>query len=411
MRCRVHSLFLGIIIFFTAGNIYAQKKLVVMGSSTAAGTGASTYANSWVGRLNAYYHQNTSDNLDTIVTNIAIGGYNSYNELQSGLAPVPSRPYPPDSARNVDKALSFSPDVIIINLPTNDIASTYTKTEYMYNLRQMYSKIIAANVRCYITTTQPRNLPVAQRQYLKDLVDSIKTVFGIYSIDFWTDIVTGGDTNQIRYAVSAGDSIHVNDLGHNYLFIRVRDKQVFPSGGPLPLTLTDFNVKLKNQTVIVGWRSEMEEPNSWYEIQRSSGAGFSTLYRQAATGRSAPATYSWTDQHPVDGQSFYRLKITEPSKESYSKTISILNKAPELYISSIYSGLSELTTEIRIQKSQPVVFSIINALGAIVDQRTILVNGPSGKVTLQTGKLASGQYILRIQSSDNNSSMKVFNKL
>ena len=412
MKFRVASILPGIAILCFMGNIYAQKKVVVMGSSTSAGTGASSFANSYVGKLTAYYSQNTNDNLDTVVTDIALGGTNTYNELQNGLAAVPNRPYPPDPQRNVDKALSFSPDVIIINLPTNDIASAYTPTEYMYNLRQMYSKIVSANVRCYITTTQPRNLPVPQRQMLRDLVDSIKNTFGVYSIDFWSDLVTGGDTNQIRAAVSAGDSIHVNDLGHNYLFIRVRDRQIFPSNGPLPIELTDFTVRLKNNTAIVDWRADMEEPNSYYEIQRSGGSVFTTLYKQTVLGRGAPISYSWTDQFPLDGQSFYRLKITEPSKESYSKTISILNKTADVDIRKLYnnSATALLNADIGIRKSQYTTIRIISAAGTLVQKQSIYITAPLSRIVLSTGTLSAGQYFLSVTTADNITATKPFSK-
>jgi lysophospholipase L1-like esterase len=408
----VYSIFFGITFLFFAGNANAQKKVVVMGSSTAAGTGASSYANSWVARLDAYYHQNVTDNLDTTVTNIALGGTVTYNDLQNGLAPVPGRPYPPDPNRNVDKALSYFPDVVIINLPTNDIASAYSKTEFMFNLRQMYTKIVNANVRCYITTTQPRNLSVDQRQQLRDLVDSIKNAFGIYSIDFWTDIVTTDGSNQIRYAVSAGDSIHVNDAGHNFLFIRVRDRQIFPSSGPLPLNLTDFKVQLKNNTATAEWRTELEEPNTSFELQRSAGINFTTLHQQRGTGNSAASTYSWTDQFPLSGQSYYRLHIIEPSKESYSRTVSVFNKAADLDINKLYynNSSSIITADIRIKKSQAATISIVNTIGAVVLKQSLYISGPVTRLTLPVGRLAEGQYFLSIRTADDNSCMKSFNK-
>ena len=410
MKCCIYSILIGITILFTA-DLEAQKKVVVIGSSTSAGTGASSYANSYVGKLTAYYQQNTNDNLDTTVTNLALGGTNTYNALQSGLAQVPGRPYPPDSNRNVDKALSYSPDVIIINFPTNDIASGYTKTEYMFNLRQMYSKIINANVRCYITTSQPRNLDVAHRQFLRDLVDSIKNTFGTYSIDFWTDLVTGGDTNQIRAAVSAGDSIHVNDVGHNLLFLRVKNKQIFPSNGPLPLVLTEFNANLRNSQVQIDWRSDMEEPNSYYEIQRSGGSGFSTLFRQTANGRGAPVSYSWIDHQPLEGQSLYRLRMVEPSKESYSRTVSIFNKIPELNIYKIYaSSPTNMVVDVNIKHSQKAELSIVNAAGTLVQQQSIFITNPSSSIHLPISQLATGEYFLRIKTADNSFCMRPFSK-
>src|SRR5438309_5222513 len=45
----------------------AQKKIVILGSSTAAGNGASTYDSSWARRLYFEFNKNTSDGVDTTI--------------------------------------------------------------------------------------------------------------------------------------------------------------------------------------------------------------------------------------------------------------------------------------------------------------------------------------------------------
>src|SRR5690349_18464412 len=84
-------------------SIHAQKKIVVLGSSTAFGTGASSVDSSWVGRLQKAHRLNTSDNLDTIVTNLAVGGYNTYHIMPTGFVPPANRPAP-DPLHNVTQA-------------------------------------------------------------------------------------------------------------------------------------------------------------------------------------------------------------------------------------------------------------------------------------------------------------------
>ncbi len=139
------------------GILQAQTRVVVLGSSTSAGTGASVYDSSWVGKLQLEYRKNTTaGNPDTIVTNLAVGGTTTYSAMPTGYTPPPGRPLP-DPAHNVTKALSFSPAVIIINFPTNDIGSSYTAKEYMDNLRYLYQYINSAGVKTYIATTQPRS--------------------------------------------------------------------------------------------------------------------------------------------------------------------------------------------------------------------------------------------------------------
>ena len=46
--------------FLSSGALAQNKSIVVLGSSTAAGTGAFPYDSSWAGRLQLHYRQNTT---------------------------------------------------------------------------------------------------------------------------------------------------------------------------------------------------------------------------------------------------------------------------------------------------------------------------------------------------------------
>jgi lysophospholipase L1-like esterase len=392
----------------------AQKKVVIMGSSTAAGQGASSPATSWVGRLQTHFRQNNSDGLDTTVTSIAFSGQTTYHQMPTGfVSPIPGRPAP-DPNSNVTRALSLSPDVIIINLPTNDIANGYTKKECMDNFRLMYQAITAANVRCYITTSQPRSLSTVLRDSLKTLADSVKNNFALHSIDFWTDLVTTDGLNNIRPEVSVGDGIHINDLGHNYVFIRTRDRNIFALNIPLPLRLLDFKSQLVNNTVLLTWRSELEEPGTTYELQRKAGnsAGFQPVFTKVANGSRLATSYNWTDQNPLPGQNQYRLKMTEPNKESYSSTVSVLYKPKLLDIRSLYidNSSSNLVVQLNSQKEQQLLIEIINTAGVILLQRKQIVSSSFNQFSLPVTHLAAGHYFFRVRDAENNYSVQAFFK-
>ncbi|MDN3654146.1 SGNH/GDSL hydrolase family protein [Ferruginibacter paludis] len=214
--------------FCTWYSAAAQKKVVIMGSSTAAGFGSSTYQLSWAGRLEESYNINKMDGEDTVFYNLAVGGYNTYQELPAGYTQPAGRPSP-DPLADVTKALGFHPDIVIINLPSNDVGAGFSLTETMCNFRLMYNTVTAAGAKCYITTTQPRNdYNIAQRQALLVMKDSILGEFGNFAINFWDDLVTGDGLNMLREdRRSPGGLVHPNDTGHNYLFKRVKDSNIF----------------------------------------------------------------------------------------------------------------------------------------------------------------------------------------
>lgn len=375
-----------------------------MGSSTAAGSDASSYANSWVGKITSYFQRNMSDGLDTVVFNIAEFGYATYHEMPTGFVPPPGRPAP-DPDHNVTKALSFTPDIVIINLPSNDIAFGYTKKEMMDNLRLMKSTINAAGAKCFIATTQPGNhLTPTQCQFQRDLVDSMNNNFGTFAIDFWSDLVTNDGQNRLRDEVRAAPSLyHLNDLGHNFLFARVRDKQIFLTG-VLPLKLTGFTASIKNGEVLLNWRTAEEEDQTFFEIQKSSnGTDFETLFTQQARGFVQGADYTATDKNPFAGKTYYRLQINEQGKVTYSETVTVSLKAKDLAIHKLYTdaSASNLIADINTNSSQTIMITVINATGTIVWQRSVNAIKPTTKITVPISNLSAGQYYFKIQGADN----------
>jgi hypothetical protein len=388
----------------------AQKRIVVMGSSTAAGSDASSYNNAWVGRLTNHFRKNMTDGLDTVIHNIAEFGYATYHEMPTGFVPPPGRPLP-DPDHNVTKALSFFPDVVIINLPSNDIAFGYSKKEMMDNLRLMNATITAAGARCFIATTQPGNhLTAPQRLAQRELVDSINNNFGSFSIDFWTDLVTNDGLYGLRDEVRAAPSLyHLNDLGHLFLFQRVAAESLFSSQAPLPIRLLNFGAAVKDNTVAIKWEVEEQEPDTKFEIQRSSDSrNFVTVADLIYKEPVSKASYSKIDFYPLVGRSFYRLKITEPGRIFYSAIASVEVKLKPLYIQRIYTDASTIVADVYASSGKSIHLSIVNTAGAVIMQLKENLTLPYSKVLLPAKGLSKGQYILRIQTDEGQTSVKAF---
>jgi lysophospholipase L1-like esterase len=194
--------------------------IVVLGSSTAAGLGASTFDSSWVGRLQLYYRKNINDGLDTVVTDLAVQGTTTHIALPTGTTVLPGRATP-DPEHNTTKAKTYNPKLVFVNFPSNDVGAGYPEAEFMNNLRLIYHDLLSTGARVFVTTTQPRNsYTTSQRAQLKELVDSINAQFWDKSIDFWTPIVTIDGLNNIDPLYNA-DNTHPNDAGHLLLFNQV----------------------------------------------------------------------------------------------------------------------------------------------------------------------------------------------
>ncbi len=110
----------------TAFYCFGQSKVLsIIGSSTSAGTGASSPDSSYVGRLNYYYN-----NLGILLTvhNLAVGGFNCYKGLPTSYSTIHHRAFvmlrSTSHDNNVTKALSFNPNIVLVNYPTNNYNDT-----------------------------------------------------------------------------------------------------------------------------------------------------------------------------------------------------------------------------------------------------------------------------------------------
>jgi len=204
-------------------------KVVVIGSSTAAGAGASVSDSAWVNRYRAYLQ---SINPANQVINLARGGYNTWRLMPDYFSAPANRPSP-DTLRNISHALRQNPDVIIINLPSNDAAIGTGVNQQMSNFIHMDSLSAQMGVPFWLSTTQPRNGSATFKNIQLAVRDSIFSRFGTRAIDFWQGIADS--TNSIDPYYDSGDGVHLNDLGHALLFQRVI------SSGVTDSTISPYN--------------------------------------------------------------------------------------------------------------------------------------------------------------------------
>lgn len=188
--------------------------VVVIGSSTAAGAGASVGDSAWVSRFRRNLYQNDTRKE---VINLARGGYTSYHLLPKGSTLGSNVGIAIDTNRNISKAISLRPRAIIVNLPSNDAARNFPPSDQMRNFRLMQRAADSAGIDLWVCTTQPRFFNNSRQiQIQLDTRDSIQQYFGTRSIDFWTAIA---DSNHhIQPGYDSGDGVHLNDKGHRLLF-------------------------------------------------------------------------------------------------------------------------------------------------------------------------------------------------
>ena len=233
-----------LLILAAVANITASAgiKVVVLGSSTAAGAGVADAGNAWVNRYAAYLQ--TLDPANQVI-NLAKGGYTTCAIMPTGTPGYQAGDYllEPDTERNIDKALSYNPSAIIINMPTNDVSNGIPVDTQMQHFKTIVDMAEASGVKVWITTSQPHNFgetydgpytddkqpdvykQVARDQF-KELTERILDTYSDRAIDFYTDIATVDGYSFIRPEYDSGDGVHLNDDAHAVLFEKVKAKNI-----------------------------------------------------------------------------------------------------------------------------------------------------------------------------------------
>lgn len=194
--------------------------VVVIGSSTAAGTGPSTPDSAWVNR---YRHYLQAINPQNQVTNLAIGGTTTYHIMPSWFS-APGKPTT-NPNNNVTQAINLGADAIIVNMPSNDAANGFGIAEQMSNFIAIASSADSAGIPVWVCTTQPKNsISTASKAVQTGVRDSILNYFGNFAVDFWNGIADGNDEILPQY--NSGDGTHLSDAGHAVLIQRIINEEI-----------------------------------------------------------------------------------------------------------------------------------------------------------------------------------------
>ena len=175
-----------------------------MGSSTAAGVGASKVA--WASSLQATYAARS-----VRLINIARSWTVTYDGLPTASSTPAARPSP-NPVDNVDAALANSPKLLLVAYPTNDTANDYSVEETVNNLLAIRAAAQARGTAVIIVSTQPRRLPAAQLARLALIDARLSSTVSPCFVAVREALAGPDGTLAARY--DSGDHIHPNDAGH-----------------------------------------------------------------------------------------------------------------------------------------------------------------------------------------------------
>ena len=140
---------------------------------------------------------------------------------------------------------------------------------------------------------------------------------------------TGSFFNRSTYVSGAASATLSHTLSTSEDWVMVGGTMQNHSMMAMPIELLYFTGNLENNKVTFKWETATELNNNFFEIERSKD-GFvfepiSKIKSKSNDGNSSVAlNYSFIDENPLDGESYYRLKQVDFSRDfTYSKIVSV----------------------------------------------------------------------------------------
>lgn len=219
----------------------------------------------------------------------------------------------------------------------------------------------------------------------------------------WSQPPVGANVAATNTAFANG----VNDW--NYAWVLVE------SAMPLPIELVEFSAQaVNNSAVLCEWTTASEIGNDYFTIERSVDA---THFEEVgvidgAGNSSVPLFYSFTDQNPYHGISYYRLRQTDFNGEiSYSEIRAVeITSASGFILNAFpnpFNGL--LAVRAVLPEDDQLKIELRNELGQLVGDSHYafpLLKGTSNFV-LDFSTVAVGVYHLHYTCGKNSGSVKL----
>lgn len=215
----------------------------------------------------------------------------------------------------------------------------------------------------------------------------------------WNSPVSSLPNNSYTYLririTSAANAMTVASPTGYFADGEVEDYYVFVSNTPLAVKLSDFTAKkVGEDKVSLAWTVADEEPNTKYELQKSSDSqSWSSIYNSSAHSKNAKVTYESQDGAPFIGTNYYRLKITKPDGSViYSPVKKIVFEKQLLVHVTPNPASSTAVLSIQLEQRAAARLRILDINGRAVYVRSFVADQGMNNFTLPVHQLPDGVY-------------------
>ena len=208
-----------------------------------------------------------------------------------------------------------------------------------------------------------------------------------------------------KNTISIGDSLNNKAaiyFDYNLPVITNMASTIVTPVSPIPVKIEYFSGSKQQAKNLLTWKAPSTNGSTDFSIERcGDGVNFSSIGNITATYERCLLPFNFTDNNPLAGKNYYRLKITDVDRVMfYSKTVLLENNNRALDIISITGNNPNTTVYLNSAKQQSLQLRVIAADGRIIYMNNIMVAAGMSKIELPLNKMAKGIYTLITYTSD-----------
>lgn len=300
----------------------------------------------------------------------------------------------PGATNGMDQDLDATkPDVV------NASISTYTSLD---NSKLVFNAIPELNNGDVDTIMM--NIPLANATYTYNITFAGIESFANPSTQFiLVDSYTGSSALMSPTSPVYTFATTVNTAGS---YATDRFKLIITTAtGSLPVKLTYFNGKKSGAVSVLKWATASEQNNDRFDIERSAdGISYTTIGSVAGSNNSVKLIeYSFTDENPIKGVNYYRLKqVDRDEKATVSNVISInfVEKTKTAVTASPIPADDYITVQFNNASAVGATIRIMDMVGKIMYTQSILADEAYYTYPIQVANFKSGVYFMEIKHTD-----------
>jgi hypothetical protein len=282
-------------------------------------------------------------------------------------------------------------------------ALTSSSTSYTINVRTTNTSGAAASLYGYIDFNRDGDFADAGERSTVSSVPNGTTIATPIAVNFTG--LTGGSvgSSYIRFRIANSATQASNYSG--YAATGEVEDYPFPiTASGLPVELISFKGELKeNNEVLLSWETASELNNDYFDIERKNENNtWETIGKVNGAGNSNTFnTYTFTDDEPMEGENFYRLKQVDYNLESEYTFIIMLNTStksnPKDAVFTVFPNPAKY--ELNIKSNQRDNFKntevqIYNLIGECLYKEQM----KESQITLNLSDYKNGIYLIKVGS-------------